>query len=198
MQSTRATDVIFRCSALAYKSRLDLSFRTIFLPDSFSVDLTYLESLPISKMSAEKQSIKGSCHCKNIQYTANVALPDPPTATRCNCTVCQKTGATNLRLDSLDDFKLITPSSLSDLPDYQFRSKDVHRVFCNKCGVHVIGHGFYEFEGNKYDFVTLNLITVDQPQEGIDLSKFKISYYDGLTDNFSGGTKEAPWPNGLL
>jgi len=74
----------------------------------------------------------------------------------------------------------------------------MHLYFCEKCGVQVFREGTYEFEGTKHEVFSVNLCTVDQPQEGIDLAGFKITYCDGLHDNWMGGMKEAPWSGGCL
>lgn len=58
--------------------------------------------------------------------------------------------------------------------------------------------GYYEFDGKKFDLFAVNLASVDQPQEGVDLTETKISYFDGLHDNFYAGTKDTPWPCGLV
>src|SRR5271154_5838534 len=95
-----------------------------------------------------KKSFHGGCHCGFIRYTVSLALPSPPSATRCNCTFCLKTAFTSIRLSSTeDDFKLLSPSSLDEIPDYQFGSKQSHHYFCGKCGVQVCGKGEYEFQG---------------------------------------------------
>lgn len=48
------------------------------------------------------------------------------------------------------------------------------------------------------DFFIVNAATIDQPQEGIDLSVFKMEYWDGRSDGFGKGKKEHPWEGGLV
>ena len=99
---------------------------------------------------------------------------------RCNCTICTKTGFTGISVEEPSkNFHLLSPKSFEDLPDYTITSPNIHRHFCTKCGVTFLGRGYYEFNGQKMDFFSVNLATVDQPQEGIDLSAFKIEYWDG-------------------
>lgn len=151
---------------------------------------------------ADTKTFTGSCHCHFMTYT--VSLPaeklKTPEATRCNCTICSKTGYTSLTLDP-SDFKLTSPSSKSEVTDYPpptaGSEKMIHHYLCPKCGVHIYGEGSYVYEGNKYDFFSINLATVDQPQEGIELSDFKMKYVDGLTDNWMAGSKDVPWKGGL-
>jgi len=52
------------------------------------------------------------------------------------------------------------------------------------CGVHVFQEGEYEYEGTKHAFFSVNAATLDQPQERVDLSKVKIGYWDGLSNNW--------------
>ena len=83
------------------------------------------------------------------------------------------------------------------MPDYNPKKADVHRYFCDKCGVHVWGEGSYEYEGQKHDFFTVNAATIDQPQDGVNLNEVKISYCDGLHDNWAAGLKDKPYEGGL-
>jgi hypothetical protein len=147
--------------------------------------------------SKEKKPFHGSCHCQAIRYTVHLALPTPPEATRCNCTICLKTSYTGLRV-APEDFMLESPSSIDQLPDYQWRSKDAHRYFCDKCGVQVFMKAKYEFQGQEINAFGINAVTLDQPQEGLDLSEFKIKYWDGKNDNWMAGMKEVPYSGGCL
>lgn len=150
-------------------------------------------------MSDQAQSFHGSCHCGFIKYNVNLT-PDflaNPVAIRCNCTLCQKAGFTSLSI-SPSAFTLVSPASKTELPDYQPKNKSVHHYFCTKCGVHVFCDGFYEYEGQKHDLFSVHLGTLDQPQDGLELSKFKIKYWDGLHDNWMGGEKEEPWSGGCV
>ena len=58
--------------------------------------------------------------------------------------------------------------------------------------------GTYEFQGQTFRPFTVNLCTADQPQEGLELSKVKLRYWDGLNNNFAAGAKDEPWPGGLV
>jgi hypothetical protein len=150
--------------------------------------------------STTRKSFTGSCHCGFVRYEVVLSLPsppDPPTATRCNCTVCLKTGSTNFRV-APDDFTLQSPPSFNEIPDYQFRSKDTHKYFCKECGIHVCGKGKYEYEGKVFEYFTINILTLDQPQEGLDLSTWKIKYWDGRNDNWKDGMRDVPWSGGCV
>ena len=162
--------------------------------------LTFAVEKELHVMSSSPiKTFKGSCHCGLINYSMKVVLSSPPVASRCNCTICQKTGFTGLALGSIEDFELETPKSLSDLADYQLASNStIHRYSCPKCGVHVFRIGSYEYEGNVTNFQSVNVLTLDQPQEGLELSEWKIEYVDGRADNWMAGKKDKPWPGGLI
>lgn len=135
-----------------------------------------------------------------IKYTANVKVDSEGNlkASRCNCTYCQKLGYINASLDGPADFKLLSPKSPTDdgVGNYT-RHSTANKWFCKNCGMHVYAEGQYEFQGQKFDFFTVNIASVDQPQDGVDLSTVKFSYWDGLHDNWMAGEKDTPYPNGL-
>lgn len=157
---------------------------------------------PPSQMSEEpnsKHTFHGSCHCGAIKYTASISLPPTPRATRCNCTVCLKSSFTSFRVASPDtNFKLLSPSSFSEIPDYQWASEDIHRNFCDKCGIQVFASGKYTFGGQTTEFFSINVLTLDQPQDGLDLRQWKFDYWDGKNNNWMSGKKDEPWPGGCV
>ena len=136
-----------------------------------------------------------------IKYEVDVetnAEKGLPSATRCNCTFCQKLSTTNLRLDDPSSFRLLSPPSRDEVGEYAPGSTKIHRYFCKTCSVIVWFEGSFEFQGQNYSVFTVNLASVDQPQEGVDLSVLKFKYWDGLHNNFHLGLKDEPWPSGLL
>lgn len=50
----------------------------------------------------------------------------------------------------------------------------------------------------RVDFFSMNLQTIDQPQDGVELSQWKLKYWDGLNNNWFAGSREVPWAGGLL
>lgn len=151
----------------------------------------------------EPQSFTGSCHCGFFRYRVKLAVPEPPEvmkATRCNCSICHKTAFTGVSLASHEDFELLSPASFDEVNDYQWRSKTVHRYFCPKCGVNVYGCGQYEFNGKTIPFSSLNALTLDQEQMvgSMDMTKWKMEYFDGKNDNWLAGTKDVPWAQGCV
>jgi hypothetical protein len=146
-----------------------------------------------------KKTFTGSCHCGFIKYEASIPMSesDPLVANRCNCTICLKQGFTGIKLDPAD-FHLLSPDSMAQVKDYQTKGKDIHKYFCGTCGVHIYQKGQYEYDGQVHEFFTLNAPTLDQPQEGLDLSQLKIQYWDGRNDNFRAGARDGPWPGGCV
>lgn len=144
-----------------------------------------------------KQTFNGSCHCGFIRYTVALPITDTPLASRCNCTICLKQGYTSIRI-SPEDFTLVSPSSKSEVKNYQWRSKDINKYFCANCGIHCWSNGEFEFQGAQHQFFTINILTLDQPQEGLELSKFRINYGDGRTDNWAAGPSDKPYPGGCI
>lgn len=57
--------------------------------------------------------------------------------------------------------------------------------------------GEYPHQGQTIQFFNINLASLDQPQEGVNLSKVTLGYCDGLNDNQAAGLKDAPWAGGL-
>jgi hypothetical protein len=149
-------------------------------------------------ISAAKTDFKGGCHCGSARFTLALAVSDPPKAVRCNCTICVKSGWTPVLLESLEDFKLQQPASEKDLLDYQNESGTTHRLICPKCAIHLYSYGYKEFGGKRHDFFSVNLLSLDQPQEGLEFSNLKIQYWDGRHDNWKAGPKDTPWPCGTI
>lgn len=153
--------------------------------------------------STDTNTFTGGCHCRAITYSITLPVDQRKVATRCNCTFCQVPNYLVFRLPRKDCIKLLTPASLDDevVGDYRApkTSPDVHRYFCRRCGTHVYRDVYYKVNENfTADFVTVNLSTLDQPQEGLELSEWKYEYVDGRTGNFAAGPKPEPWKSGLI
>lgn len=72
------------------------------------------------------------------------------------------------------------------------------RHFCKICGTQVWFEGSFEVGGRMNNIFAVNLHSVDQPQDHVELSDVKMQYYDGLNNNFAAGLKDGPWKGGLL
>jgi hypothetical protein len=125
----------------------------------------------------------GSCHCGAVRF--EVKLDDPGAGTRCNCSVCTKTGVTG---------SIVKPAAFALLSDesalgsYAWGAKISTRYFCKHCGVHCFGKGFLAEIGG--DFVSVNMACL----EGVDVSLLKIVHWDGRHDNWYAGPRDTPWP----
>jgi large subunit ribosomal protein L3e len=135
-----------------------------------------------------KKTYAGGCHCGAIRYEVSFDT-SAPMVTRCNCSICHKKGYLSLKLPLASDLKLLSPITASSFPkpteltlvppmgDYQFGGKSVHHYFCTTCGVHCFLRVDYTGEdGSEQMHLTLNALTLDQGQEGLDLREWKVKY----------------------
>ena len=139
----------------------------------------------------------GRCHCGNLQYRVNLRLDRQPEANRCNCSLCVKTGFAGIHVPA-SDFTLLSPSSIDELADYQFASKAMHHLFCKTCGVRCMFRGVDADDGKE--FYSVNVLTLDQGkgEDEIDLTKFKMLYWDGRVGNRAAGPRDQPYPGGCV
>lgn len=135
------------------------------------------------------KTVIGGCHCGAVRYSVGLDLSEPK-ASKCNCSICLKTNRLSLTVDP-DNFKLLSPASLAEVPDYQFATKSQHHHFCNKCGIHCFAYGSYEWEGQTIKNFSINAVTLD-PDQGIDLRELKVSYWDGKSENWAAGAGDKP------
>jgi hypothetical protein len=157
-------------------------------------------SNPEQEQEDIKRTFHGSCHCKFITYSVAIAQSrlDNPRAGRCNCTICLKQGYTGIRIPR-SDFHLISPSAFSQCKDYRMNpAHNIHKYFCGTCGIHVAAEGSFEWKGETIEFFHFNVATLEQPQDGLDLSQWKMSYTDGRNDRFENVRDDVPWPGGVL
>ena len=125
-----------------------------------------------------KLTYKGSCHCGNIRYEADVDL-DAGTG-KCNCSICWKRrywGA----IVKPDGFRLQCDEA--NIADYQFGSNSVHHRFCKTCGIQVFSKGYLEMEPFNGWFYALNLATLDDASD-VELAMVPIEYENGIEDDY--------------
>lgn len=115
---------------------------------------------------SESETYEGACHCGTVSFEATTAL-EPVVS--CNCSICQKRGAL-WNFIPTDQFKLL--SGEEALTDYQFNTKAIHHLFCNRCGVASFARGRGP---DGKDCVGVNVRCL----EGIDLSKLTLTPFDG-------------------
>lgn len=128
------------------------------------------------------QTHRGSCHCGAVRFEIDLELDGK--ATRCNCSICQKTGITGGR-STPDKFRLLT--SENALGTYAM-SRVATRYFCRTCGVHCFGKGDVPELGGA--FVSVNVNTLDD----VDVGQLEIGHWDGRHDNWQAGMRAKAWP----
>lgn len=72
----------------------------------------------------------GGCHCGRVRF--EVDAPAGIEVTRCNCSICSKTGFLHLIVAN-SDFRLIAGEA--DLETYTFGTGTAKHMFCRRCGV---------------------------------------------------------------
>lgn len=147
---------------------------------------------------ANLKTYTGGCHCGAIRYSAQLDLSAPhPDATKCNCSICLKVNRVGLSVEQPETrFKLVSPGSIDDVPEYRFGVKRQSYRFCNVCGVHCFSSGSYEYEGKVVDNFAINAVTLDQGQ-GVDFRAFKVGHWDGKTENWAAGLSDTAYPGGM-
>lgn len=128
-------------------------------------------------------TLHGSCHCKAVRYEVDHDLEGK--ASRCNCSICTKTGATGGANVKPEKFRLLTPDA--ELSTYSMSSYGT-RYFCPKCGIHCFSRADIPELGGK--IVSVNVNTID----GLDVGQLALSYWDGRHDNWHAGMRDRPWP----
>lgn len=122
-----------------------------------------------------KQTYKGSCHCGEVRFEADVDLAEG--SFRCNCSICFKSRAWMAPV-AVDAFRLI--SGESSLRDYQFGPKRIHHRFCTTCGVRPYSQGS-DPKGNPMYVVRVNCLDGVEPGVFVDIP---VRYFNMLHDDF--------------
>ncbi len=105
----------------------------------------------------------GGCHCGRVRY--EVDAPAVVDATRCNCSICSKTGFLHLIVPK-SDFRLM--SGEDDLETYTFGTGAAKHLFCRHCGV----KSFY-IPRSHPDGVSVNINCIDDGTiEAVEVTDF--------------------------
>lgn len=76
-----------------------------------------------------EKTYTGSCHCGAVKFEV---AADIDHVRVCDCSVCKKRGALNVRVSS-DKLRLLT--RLEDMTLYEWGTKTAKDYFCPKCGI---------------------------------------------------------------
>ncbi|MDJ0908404.1 MAG: GFA family protein [Woeseiaceae bacterium] len=107
----------------------------------------------------------GGCHCGRVRF--EVDAPANIEVTRCNCSICSKTGFLHLIVPN-GDFRLL--SGEGDIETYTFGTGAAKHKFCRHCGV----KSFY-IPRSHPDGVSVNVNCLD---EGT-VASMEITDFDG-------------------
>lgn len=115
---------------------------------------------------AELKTYTGSCHCGDVRFEVRADLSH---VISCNCSICSRAGYL-LAFVPAEQFELLAGENAQT--DYQFHTKNIHHLFCTRCGVRSFGRG--TGPGGKAMYA-INVRTLD----GVDLDALSVHKVDG-------------------
>lgn len=115
---------------------------------------------------SETTTYSGGCHCGAVKYRVAAKLDR---AMSCNCSICSKAG-TLLTFVPVAQFELLAGQDA--LTDYQFGKKNIHHLFCKRCGSKSFARGRAP-DGSE--MVAVNIRCLD----GVDLGAIPVKSFDG-------------------
>ena len=110
---------------------------------------------------------RGSCHCGGIAFEAEGDLQQ---VLACNCSICARKGSL-LWFIPRDKFRLLTPEA--NLKTYTFNKQMINHRFCPACGIHPFAEAVDPKSGKPMTAINTRCL------EGVDVSKFKVTHFDG-------------------
>jgi hypothetical protein len=111
------------------------------------------------------QTCNGGCHCGRVKF--EVEIPDVVKVSRCNCSICKKSGYLHVIVPS-DRFRLL--SGEESITDYRFHSGVARHLFCKICGI----KSFYVPRSHPEGY-SVNLNCLDLPED----TEILIKEFDG-------------------
>ena len=101
------------------------------------------------------RTCEGSCHCGRVKF--EVEVPDVVNVSRCNCSVCKKSGYLHVIVPA-DRFRLLCGEE--SLTDYRFNTGVARHLFCKVCGI----KSFYVPRSHP-DGYSVNLNCLNLPED---------------------------------
>jgi len=128
-----------------------------------------------------KRIHQGSCHCGAVRFEADLDLAQG--TAKCNCSICFKTRSW-MAFVAAADFRLLAGQEA--LADYQFGKRNIHHLFCMRCGVRPFARAT-DAKGNPAYALRVNCLDGVEPQE---LAEAPVAYMDMLHDDLRSAPAE--------
>lgn len=104
----------------------------------------------------------GGCHCGAVTF--EVEAPQTLAVTRCNCSICTKSGFLHLMVPR-SNFRLL--SGEGELTTYTFNTGVAKHTFCRTCGI----KSFYVPRSHP-EGIDVNVNCLDAPPSDIKVGEF--------------------------
>ena len=128
------------------------------------------------------KTYKGSCHCGEVRYEADIDLAQG--SGKCNCTFCLKARAWAVMVRPAA-FRLAAESQ-EGVPYHKHPQAPV-KFHCGRCGVHTHARGDADYMGGA--FVQVFVATLDDASPD-ELMSGPIRYSDGRNNNWTNPPSE--------
>jgi hypothetical protein len=128
-----------------------------------------------------KQTYFGGCHCGAVRYSVNLDLSQG--TFRCNCSICSRARAWLAAVDTAE-FRLL--SGVDSLTDYQFGARNVHHLFCKRCGIKSFGR----VSGPDSKEMVAVVVSCLEKVPDSELAALPVMYLDGRNDDFESAPAE--------
>ncbi len=123
------------------------------------------------------QKYRGSCHCKRLQFEAELDLSQG--TGKCNCSYCWKDRNWSIAIKP-EQFHWLAGEAEAGRYGFHPDSKNAH-VFCKNCGVRIGTNGYVEEIGGAFWSVVLSTLD-DLPLE--QLIAAPVRYLNGRDNDW--------------